>query len=339
MKIFIVGNSRSGTTMLARIFGRNADVNTFNELHFFEGQVSIHDFTSNVELEKKALKSMLLRLVTSSRESIFSSVSSESYLVDVNNIAGMSKSSSLPVVYENFLYYECKRNSKRIPCEQTPGYLYFSSEILRAYSDAWVVNIIRDPRSVLLSQKFKWKRKYLGAEGIPFYESLRSWVNYNPYLISKLWVSAARKAFSMEDESRFITLKFEDLVSNPSNVISGVCEKIGIEFDEDMLRVPQVGSSSGRDFEDKVGVNAERVSAWDKGGLSSSEIYICERVAAKEMLECGYHKSQIDINKLRVVVVFLLGALKMLMVLPMNIHRTKNILDTVGRRLFPRLNQ
>jgi len=35
-KIFIVGNSRSGTTMLARILGNHDNVFTFHEIHFFE---------------------------------------------------------------------------------------------------------------------------------------------------------------------------------------------------------------------------------------------------------------------------------------------------------------
>lgn len=34
--IFIVGNSRSGTTMMGRILGNHTDVFTFHELHFFE---------------------------------------------------------------------------------------------------------------------------------------------------------------------------------------------------------------------------------------------------------------------------------------------------------------
>ena len=34
-QIFIVGSSRSGTTMMGRIINNNEDVFTFNELHFF----------------------------------------------------------------------------------------------------------------------------------------------------------------------------------------------------------------------------------------------------------------------------------------------------------------
>ncbi|MGY8989337.1 MAG: sulfotransferase, partial [Flavobacteriales bacterium] len=34
-KIFVVGNSRSGTTMMGRIIGKHSSVFTFKELHFF----------------------------------------------------------------------------------------------------------------------------------------------------------------------------------------------------------------------------------------------------------------------------------------------------------------
>ena len=33
--LFVVGNSRSGTTMMGRILGNHPDVFTFGELHFF----------------------------------------------------------------------------------------------------------------------------------------------------------------------------------------------------------------------------------------------------------------------------------------------------------------
>ena len=44
--------------------------------------------------------------------------------------------------------------------------------------------MIRDPRDVMLSQKNKWKRRFLGAKQIPLREVVRSYVNYNPILIS-----------------------------------------------------------------------------------------------------------------------------------------------------------
>lgn len=46
--------------------------------------------------------------------------------------------------------------------------------------------MVRDPRDVLLSQKYKWKIRFLGANNIPYREVLRCWANYHPIAIAKL---------------------------------------------------------------------------------------------------------------------------------------------------------
>nr|MCR5854169.1 sulfotransferase [Thermodesulfobacteriota bacterium] len=95
-------------------------------------------------------------------------------------------------VYKFFLYYETKKNKKEIPCEQTPRNLYYLKEIFENVPEAKVIYMLRDPRAVLLSQKNKWKMKFLGHKNMPLKEALRSWINYHPYTISKLWNSASK---------------------------------------------------------------------------------------------------------------------------------------------------
>ena len=53
-QIFIVGCSRSGTTMMGRILGKNPSVFTFRELHFFGTlwtQASNQELTKNEQIE------------------------------------------------------------------------------------------------------------------------------------------------------------------------------------------------------------------------------------------------------------------------------------------------
>ena len=67
--------------------------------------------------------------------------------------------------------------------------------------------MVRDPRDVLLSQKNKWKRKFLGANDIPFFELLRARFNYHPYTISKMWKTAVNRGCVKHQNVQTISLK------------------------------------------------------------------------------------------------------------------------------------
>ncbi|MGY8951594.1 MAG: sulfotransferase, partial [Flavobacteriales bacterium] len=47
-QIFIVGSSRSGTTMMGRILANHSDIFTFKELHFF-GTIWTNNSESNLD--------------------------------------------------------------------------------------------------------------------------------------------------------------------------------------------------------------------------------------------------------------------------------------------------
>ena len=54
-QIFIVGNSRSGTTMMGRILDNHSDIFTFKELHFF-GQLWSSKDQSKILSQKQAVE-------------------------------------------------------------------------------------------------------------------------------------------------------------------------------------------------------------------------------------------------------------------------------------------
>ena len=65
--IFVVGNSRSGTTMMGRILGKHPSVYTFGELHFF-GQLCAPPFSS--ELPKEEIEELAAQLYCIQREGL-----------------------------------------------------------------------------------------------------------------------------------------------------------------------------------------------------------------------------------------------------------------------------
>ena len=76
-------------------------------------------------------------------------------------------------LFSAFLLYEALLNGKTIPCDQTPRNVFYIDEILKFYPQAKIINMIRDPRDVLLSQKRKWKRRFLGGTDLPIKESFQ----------------------------------------------------------------------------------------------------------------------------------------------------------------------
>ena len=63
---------------------------------------------------------------------------------------------------------ETTKNKASVAVCQTPTNVYHLDKILNSFDQVKIINMVRDPRDVLLSQKNKWKRKYLGASEIPF---------------------------------------------------------------------------------------------------------------------------------------------------------------------------
>jgi len=192
--------------------------------------------------------------------------------------------------------------------------------------------MIRDPRDVLLSQKRKWKRRFLGGAHATWYETIRAWTNYHPLTISKLWNSAIRAREEVKDK-RVMSMKFEKLLKNPDETIESICYFMGIPFSLSMKEVPQVGSSSGLDKKETKGINVDRAQSWSKGGLNKTEIWFCQRTCASFMKELGYESQKISPNQLVVVFYYLIFPVKLILSFLLNLHRMKDIVETVRKRL------
>lgn len=332
--LFVVGNSRSGTTMLGRVLNGSSHIHTFGELHFFEHQVDAKTVRERTKWDIERLLRLLERLLTSSREGFFAPIQEGRYSPEAQDILDRLDHRDPLSVYRKFLFHEAHRKGKTIPCEQTPRYLFFLEEILAAFPDARVIIMVRDPRDVLISQKNKWKRRFLGAKAIPVREAIRAWANYHPYLIARLWSSCTHQAARFKTDSRVMALRFEDLLESPEQTVRALAEFIGVPFETEMLQVPHVGSSTGMDKPEQLGINPTRAGGWQQGGLSHHELSICEWVARREMLKQGYELVGDGSFKLIALPSMLQLIFKLSIAVPMNLSRTRNIMDTVKRRLF-----
>ncbi|MEW5828707.1 MAG: sulfotransferase [Chloroflexota bacterium] len=330
--IIVVGNSRSGTTMLGRILGRAAQVYTFNELHFFEQVWQPQLPPAPVTPEQAA--TLFARLVNVQRDGYFEQGDLEPYRGEAESaLAGVDEPLTPPLVYAAFAGYEAGRFGKSIPCDQTPRNLYYVQEILDLYPNAVVVNILRDPRGVLLSQKNRWRRRSMSGGGVPLGHLIRQWVDYHPITISLIWKAGVAAYERVTDHPRVVGLRFEDLVSDPETTIRRVCAAAGIPFEAGMLDVPQVGSSLKRDAPDRRGINREVAEQWRKGGLSRTDLWISQRVTRAAMARHGYRPDPIRPNGLALAWSGLTWVVKSGLAFLFNFRRSRNPFKAVARRL------
>lgn len=281
--IFVVGNSRSGTTMMARILGNHPHVFTFQELHFFDELMP----SAKVDdpLNKELVAKLYATLMSIQRNGYFGSRN----IVPLLKEAGkMPTPSSFGELYRNFLYNETLNNGRMIPCEHTPQNIFVLPELLSLFPYGKIILMVRDPRAVLLSQKFKWKRRGFSGGKIPFMESLRSRINYHPLLISRIWKAAMGEVEKYRNHPQMKVVLYEQLVANPEAVIRDVCRFAGLDYSPSLLDVPVTGSSVGPDVEDNRGIKVSNTDHWREGGLSDTEIFICQQQNKELMGVFGY---------------------------------------------------
>lgn len=331
--IFVVGNSRSGTTMMGRILGKHPDVYTFGELHFF-GQLCAPPFSSKLRVAN-AVK-LAAELCCVQQEGYRTHGNPRRFQNEAETfLNGLTSYPETPAeLFSIFLNNEATKHNKTIPCDQTPRNVFYIKDILEFYPKARIINMIRDPRDVLLSQKQKWKRRFLGGSDIPMKESFRDWMNYHPITISHIWRTAVNAADQFAQHERVTSIYFEELLTHSEATVKRVCDAVSISFTDTMLQVPQVGSSVAEDQPQQLGINPQRAHSWQNGELSSAEIYLNQSITTPLMKKHNYKPVSIQPNIASLALHLLTFPIKLGGAFLFNLDRMKSIPQTLKRRIF-----
>jgi len=273
-------------------------------------------------------------LISIQRDGYLKSRHPEKYIDETETVINGLNSAEITFskLYKHFLQYESERNLKKISCEKTPRNVLYINELLKIYPDCKIVCMIRDPKDVLLSQKKKWKRRFLGAAAsIPLRESIRARINYHPFIISKLWNTNAQAIAANENAPRVKTISFENLIANPEGEIRALCSFLGIDFHPEILKVEQKGSSVEFDHSKEAKIDQSKTGSWKKG-LNTAEIYICESITKNLRNTFHYEDTGTRPSFFLLLYYYLVFPFQLFLVFAVNIGRTKNILQSIQKR-------
>jgi hypothetical protein len=224
--VFIVGMPRSGTTLLSNLLNATNQIYFGEETHFFEvlkkwtvsnRSIDFLDFFLNNKRDtNKHLK--YLRLSEKNKEYIFKKrdeINANPYFL-LEVICSLKRNENISIIWG----------------EKTPTHFLFLDEIYDNYKGVKVIQIVRDPRDVYLSQvKIDWGIK-------------------NPLTFASLYKKSVRGLKLNLKSSNYLYLKFEDLLSNPSKEMKTVCEFLSINYSKDILQ--KFSSSENMNFDLKL---------------------------------------------------------------------------------------
>jgi omega-hydroxy-beta-dihydromenaquinone-9 sulfotransferase len=281
--IFIIGNSRSGSTMLSSILAKDLNTMAFKELHYFDliSQPSkiFYSYDKAIEVYAKLLCVNKLEPWNIHRYKEFLLESKEQLIIkdEISNYE----------LFTNYISNQLKLNNKKIAIEQTPRNANFFKLISENIPESKFIHIIRDPRDVLLSQKEKWKRNKLGGN-MSRKEVIRTYFNHNPFITSYIYKKTLQNVSKQNiniSSNRFFEIKFENILGEPMVHLKRLFNFVGLNFTNDVLYINHTSSSFVSNK--KKGIDSTRKLAW-KNKISNTEQVICQAINKKNIIQNNY---------------------------------------------------
>ncbi|MGJ4733848.1 sulfotransferase family protein [Leptospira levettii] len=299
--IFVTGMFRSGTTFVARLLNQSDEI-SFASDPFFAILKDFRNTLSNESAHKVDPHAPLEDYYFDENKFHFFKKIQNTNLGDVKipnlkYLKEFTEASSFP--YSELL----SKQIHKISANNYGDFLRQGEQLLRevygnkrlsGFKEVWanefaphiinvfpntskVIHIIRDPRAILVSN---------------FYSEGR----YPILFLARQWRKLATLAYhySKSNQNNMI-IKYEDLILNPKETIQGICNFVGINFDEKLLSTEEITDGGNKKwtqnstFQEKSssGFNQSSVNRW-KDKIKSSDRMAIEFLCYPEMKLLGY---------------------------------------------------
>ena len=273
--IFVVGAARAGTTLLQSMIDSHPEVALVGELHFFDQIMRLSAVIP--EPFGEAAFDQLRAGVLKCHSSQF-----VPDLVPALDLALRRLPAEARPTYGLLFAHLLKafaelRGVPRVG-EKTPTNIRYLPELVTVFPDAHIVHILRDPRDSISS-----RIRYPFSSPSVIFNTL-------------LWKIEMIYAHDFAAEpttgsTRYLEVRYEHLVVDPTAVLSRICDFIGVSFSAAMLAGHQRVDQVVKDEAWKQGVarpiNAASVGAW-RQRLTPAQAGLLEIVAGDYLEQTGY---------------------------------------------------
>ncbi len=206
---FVVGATRSGTTLLRLMLDAHPGISIPSETHFIPELISARE-------KHGASSAQMLDLLTSHRRWGDFTIEADELAARWARLDPLTGPAAVRAFYE--LYADKQGNHGARWGDKTPGYIKSMREIQVYLPEARFIHLIRDGRDVALSiLKQHWGPQTIEAAAEKWRSRVLRGRAQQPYL------------------GFYLEVKFEDLVLHTERELRRICEFIDLEFDPAML--------------------------------------------------------------------------------------------------------
>jgi protein-tyrosine sulfotransferase len=257
--IVMGGAPRSGTTVLRKVFDRHPEICSGAETKLF--------VPAAYNLEWLA----------------------ESYDLRLDTLIAMRDGASSQAAFIDAFAAQVRQDAGKARwAEKTPQNIRNLDWIMARYPKAAIIHIIRDGRDVVCSMRqhpdWRWVdgawQKVLVPRSVEWY--------------AQRWLADTTAGLAWRDDSRYVEVRYEDLIADPTSVLRSICLGIGARVDAEWLAevgqrehpgTAEVGHTKRPDYEGAV--SGASVGRW-REDLSADEQREVERLCGPQLRELGY---------------------------------------------------
>jgi hypothetical protein len=286
--VFIIGNPRSGTTLIRLMLSAHSEIVIPPESGF---AVWYHDTYKNWQ----TLFTENERIIDTFIDDLFRARKFENWDLNKNDITKYLYAKK-PLTYSDlialiYLYYAKKIGKKiRYWGDKNNFHLNYINLLKDLFPGIHFIHIIRDGRSVACSYK-----KIMSS-------NIQS--QYAPKLprdISKIaeeWsqnMQTVRSSFQIIKYENVQEIRFEDLIQEPKSILRNICDALDLKYEKRMLEYYKLSEKDGNEppefmqwkQKNKLPLLPEEVDRF-KRELSADEIAIFQKIAGTELKSYRY---------------------------------------------------
>jgi hypothetical protein len=275
--VFVVGHPRSGTTLVQQLLTAHPAFWSAPETHLYTYVLDPVENWQNRPLRAGEIPGIVTRL--SEKPAIKLSSSTVETLTNEAKRGVLGAAQLLNLIMQA---HKPQGSTAERWLEKTPRHVYHLSAILRFFPDARVIHVLRDPRGVASSpQRFS---------------ELEPGFDRNVMAIERgdSWNRVVDLTDAMADETRLITVRYEDIISDQKAALQRMTNHVGAEYDPSVYErfsstysQITVSSENVRKQLNAVGEIVDRRAVY-RQRMTEEEIALVDTVCTERMLRKGY---------------------------------------------------